>query len=121
MSQGGPACRDGRSRCFGFVGFKDKQHAADAQKYFDKACMGSCRLQVSFAEPYKGENTATEAAGGDDGSKPEPGNVMDSSAASIKVCVLIRVLNLWYGGWLQSFDSLAPCRPASESSCCKSS
>lgn len=56
------ACRDGRSRCFGFIGFKDKQQAADARQYFDKSCMGSCRLEVSFAESYKSDNTAHQAA-----------------------------------------------------------
>ena len=57
-------CRDGRSRCFGFVGFKDKQQAADARQYFDKSCMGSCRLEVSFAESYKAENSPHQAAAG---------------------------------------------------------
>jgi hypothetical protein len=70
------------------VGFKDKQQAADAKQYFDKSCMGSCRLEVSFAESYKAEQHNTfrqEAHAKEQPAGSEPGNEKNTS---IKVCKL---------------------------------
>lgn len=39
-------CRDGKTRCFGFVGFASAQQAEEAVKYFNKSFMDSCRLVV---------------------------------------------------------------------------
>lgn len=36
--------RDGKSRQFGFVGFRTEQEAEEAMKYFDKSFMDSSRI-----------------------------------------------------------------------------
>ena len=51
------ACRDGKSRCFGFVGLKSATQAAAASKYFHMSFMDTCRLEIEFAESYKSRTT----------------------------------------------------------------
>jgi RNA recognition motif-containing protein len=46
-------CREGHSRCFGFVGFKTPEEAAAALKYFNKSVLDTSRLEVSLAESFK--------------------------------------------------------------------
>ena len=46
-------CRDGVTRCFGFVGFKTAEQAQVALKYFDRSFMGASRLAISMAESLK--------------------------------------------------------------------
>jgi len=41
----------GKSRQFGFVGFRTDAEAAAALKYFDRSFLGTYRLQVGFARP----------------------------------------------------------------------
>eukprot|EP00890_Picochlorum_soloecismus_P004116 jgi/Picsp_1/4705/NSC_02074-R1_protein len=48
--------RDGRSRCFGFVGFASPSQAAAAKKYYDKAYMDAMRIQVEFAQKFGSES-----------------------------------------------------------------
>jgi hypothetical protein len=57
-------CRDGQSRCFAFVGYKDASQAAKAQKYFDRSCLGTSRLSVSFADSFRSAGQATSARDG---------------------------------------------------------
>lgn len=45
--------RCGSSRGFAFIGFKNEAQAEHARKYFDRSCLGSCKLSVSAAEAYK--------------------------------------------------------------------
>jgi RNA recognition motif-containing protein len=47
-----PLCRDGRSRCFGFVGYASTQQAASAVTYFHRTFMDASRLEVEFAYKY---------------------------------------------------------------------
>lgn len=37
-------CRDGKSRQFGFVGFRTEQEAEEALKYFNKSYLDTCRI-----------------------------------------------------------------------------
>ncbi len=39
-------CRDGGSRCFGFVGFRTPAEAEAAVRYFNKSYMDTLRLSV---------------------------------------------------------------------------
>jgi hypothetical protein len=41
-----PACRDGKSRQFGFVGFRNAQEAQAAVHYFNKSFLDTSRLVV---------------------------------------------------------------------------
>lgn len=43
-------CRDGKSRCFGFVGFKDEAAAQRAVDMFNRSFMDTSRLQVELAK-----------------------------------------------------------------------
>eukprot|EP00892_Ulva_mutabilis_P010172 jgi/Ulvmu1/7527/UM037_0071.1 len=52
--------KDGRSRGFAFVGFKTEEQAAHARKYFDRSCIGACKLSVAFAEAYKAASINTK-------------------------------------------------------------
>lgn len=47
--------RDGKSRCFGFVGFAQDSDAQAAQKYYNKTFMDAMRLEVEFAQKYGSE------------------------------------------------------------------
>lgn len=49
-------CRDGRSRCFGFVGFASIEDAAGARQYFNKTYMDTSRLEVEYAYKYGATN-----------------------------------------------------------------
>lgn len=44
------ACRDGKTRQFGFVGFRTEEEAQDAAKYFHRSFFDTSRLtcEVSF-------------------------------------------------------------------------
>ena len=50
--------RDGASRCFGFVGFRDAAAAEDAVRYFDRSFLGAARLSVEPAQPVGSEALA---------------------------------------------------------------
>ena len=43
-------CRDGRSRLFGFVGFRTTEQAEDAVRYFNRTFMDTSRLTVEVNE-----------------------------------------------------------------------
>lgn len=45
------ACRDGKSRCFGFVGFRTPEEAEAAVRYFNKSFMDTMRLAVEVRLP----------------------------------------------------------------------
>lgn len=47
--------RDGKSRCFGFVGFAQASDAQAAQKYYNKTFMDAMRLEIEFAHKYGSE------------------------------------------------------------------
>lgn len=51
-----PICRDGRSRCFGFVGFASIEDAAAALKYFNRTYMDTSKLEVEYAYKYGATN-----------------------------------------------------------------
>lgn len=55
-------CRDGASRCFGFVGLKTAAQAEGAAKYFHKAFMDTCRLEIEFAESFMDRATTNNTA-----------------------------------------------------------
>ena len=40
------ACRDGKSRCFGFVGFRSPVEAEAALRYFSKSFFDTMRLDI---------------------------------------------------------------------------
>ncbi|EFN59301.1 hypothetical protein CHLNCDRAFT_19359, partial [Chlorella variabilis] len=44
--------RDGKSRCFGFVGFRTPAEAEAAVRYFNKSFMDTMRLAVEFAYKF---------------------------------------------------------------------
>lgn len=48
--------REGKSRRFGFIGFKSETDAEDAVKYFNDAYMGSSKIQVQVAKSFS-DNT----------------------------------------------------------------
>lgn len=54
-------CRDGRSRCFGFVGFATEEQAAAAVSYFHRTYMDASRLEVEFAQKYGSKLASTNA------------------------------------------------------------
>lgn len=37
-------CRDGKSRQFGFVGFRTEEEAEEARKFFNKSFLDTCRI-----------------------------------------------------------------------------
>lgn len=45
-------CSDGKSRCFGFVGFARAPDAQAAQKYYNRTFLDAMRLEVEFAQKY---------------------------------------------------------------------
>jgi multiple RNA-binding domain-containing protein 1 len=42
--------KDGKSRCFGFVGFQNEKDASNARDFFDKTYMDTSRIQVEVAK-----------------------------------------------------------------------
>ena len=51
--------RDGRSRQFAFVGYRQPEQAAAALKHFDKSFMGAARLKVEVREGLCAQNQST--------------------------------------------------------------
>ena len=50
--------RDGKSRCFGFIGFKTPEQAQAALKFFHRSFLDTARLEVAVAESVKGVDKA---------------------------------------------------------------
>ena len=57
-------CRDGRSRCFGFIGFREAGIAKKIVKMMNKSFIGSMRITVEQAKPvrimFSGESKSTQ-------------------------------------------------------------
>jgi multiple RNA-binding domain-containing protein 1 len=45
--------RDGRSRQFGFVGYKSEKEAQEAQKHFNNTFFDTSKVSVEFAKAVK--------------------------------------------------------------------
>ena len=45
-------CSSGKSRHFGFIGYRSDQEAQDAVKHFNKTFINSVRIEVEIAKPY---------------------------------------------------------------------
>jgi multiple RNA-binding domain-containing protein 1 len=50
--------KNGRSRLFGFVGFKNEEEAKKAQTYFNNTYLHTSRLQVDFSKAQNDPNLA---------------------------------------------------------------
>jgi len=48
--------RDGKTRQFGFVGFRTEEEAQDAAKYFHRSFFDTSRLTCELAQPIGGAN-----------------------------------------------------------------
>ena len=47
-----PTLRDGKSRCFAFIGYRTVEEAKEALKFFHGTYLDTSRLEVEFAQPF---------------------------------------------------------------------
>ncbi|KFK24909.1 hypothetical protein AALP_AA8G040800, partial [Arabis alpina] len=62
--------KDGKSRQFGYIGYRSEQEAQEALKYFNKSFIDTCRISIEIAYGVGDDNTPRPGKDNKNGAKP---------------------------------------------------